>query len=141
MRHESLNKFNIFLGDVFLLNYYGIMVFFQICGTTENYVYLVELDTKEDENGLFINPSLKTSKNPYFVLKNNVRSKSTYKALTTLFRREAVVAIKITDKDRIYQEALNITDYPEEGYFYAYRVNEYLNSYWRSEEVKSNGQA
>ena len=124
-----------------MLNYYGIMVFFQICGTTENYVYLVELDTKQDENGLFINPSLKTSKNPYFVLKNNVRSKSTYKALTTLFHRQAVVAIKITENDRIYKEALSYVDYPEEGTFYAYRVNEYLNCYWRSEEIYSDGQA
>jgi hypothetical protein len=138
MRHTALNKFNIFLGDVFLLNYYGILVFFQVCGTTEKNAYLVELATEKIEYGIIINPLLKTSKNPYFVLKNNVRSKSTYRVMTTLFHGDAVLAIKITDKDRIYQEALSIVDYPKEGYFYAYRVRNYLDCCWQSEEVEED---
>lgn len=133
MRNLNLNKYGVFIGDVFLLNYYGILVFFQVVATTETYTYLVELKTVPCGEGIVLDKDLKTSKNPYFVLKNNIRSKTTYKVEPRYYNKEVVLPIKIDENSKIYQEAYEMYDNPIVDTFYAYKLNEYRNCCWVSE--------
>ena len=49
------NRYGIYLLDMYMLDYYGIKLFFQVCKTTENSVFLVELATKRYKDGIFRN--------------------------------------------------------------------------------------
>lgn len=137
MKSITLNKFGVFVNDVFLLNYYGILTFFQVAKTTENYVYLVELATTQEERGISIDKHLKTTKNPKVVLTNNVRSKTKYKVIPLIHHFEPVLPIEVEENSILYKEVYAYVDYPEPGTYYAYKVNDYIDCCWISEEVDS----
>lgn len=137
----TINKFHVYIGDVFLLNYYGILTFFQVAKTTENYVYLVELATKPHEIGIVIDDKVRTSKHPYFVTKNNLRSKTTYKVMPIIHNFEPVLPIQITEDSNIYKEVYKFVDYPQPGTFYAYYIEDWRGCCWVSEEVDSEPNA
>ena len=65
---DELNDYGIFLLDIYVLNYYGIKVFFQVCKTTEKSVYLIELATKRYKNGIMLTKNFSASKKPYIIL-------------------------------------------------------------------------
>ena len=69
---DELNKYDIFLLDVFVLNYYGILVFFQVCKTKKDSVFLVELATKRYKNGITLTKGFKASKKPHSVIRSKM---------------------------------------------------------------------
>lgn len=127
---NELNDNGIFLLDVFVLNYYGILVFFQVCKTTEETVFLVELGTKRYKNGIMLTKHFKAAKKPLIILNNNTHTRSTYEVVPY----KMTVPIKITFDSPLYKEALKRTELPTIGTFYAEKVFEYANKYWIVEE-------
>ena len=139
---NELNKYDIFLLDVFVLNYYGILVFFQICKTTKNTVFLVELGTKKYRDGITLTKNLKTAKNPYIILNNNTHTKSQFEIYPVKIEKEPWLPIEIGVNSRLFKEALNRTDFPLVGTVYAVPLRDYANKYWVNEiEMNINGYA
>lgn len=78
----------IYVGNVFLLVYYGIYIFLCTCKRLEegkNIFYIYELGTKKYKDGIMFKKGFykSPSKNPYIVLENNCFSKSKYKVTAT----------------------------------------------------------
>ena len=133
---NELNDSNIFLLDIFVLNYYGILVFFQVCKTTEKSVFLVELATKRYKNGIMLTKRLRTSKNPYIILTNNTHTKSDYE----VYPSRMGLPIEITYGSKLHREAEKINGFAITGTFYAVHCWDYLNKYWvSSEKIDKNG--
>ena len=124
---DELNDFGVFLGDIYVLNYYGILVFFYVCKTTERTVFLVELETKPYKNGLILTETLKASKKPLIIVNNNTYTKTTYEVMPT---KELFLPIQITTDLPIYEKALECTDYPLTGVFYISKVVNHVGKYW-----------
>ena len=139
MWKNELNDFNIFLLDIFVLNYYGILVFFQVCKTTEKSVFLVELATKKYKNGIMLTKRLTTSKNPYIILNNNTHTKSDYE----VYPSRVGLPIEVEYNSRLYNEALEKNGVALAGTFYAVHCWDYLNKYWVSNKKldKNNNMA
>lgn len=140
---DELNKYDIFLLDVFVLNYYGILVFFQVCKTKQNSVFLVELATKRYKNGITLTKGFKASKKPHIILNNNTHTKSTYEVYPVPNGYNVMLPIEIDINTPIYQEAWERTEYPIIGTVYAKPVYDYANKYWieetGEEKVEVNG--
>lgn len=124
---NELNDKSVFLGDVYCLNYYGILVFFYVSKTTAKTVYLVELGTKRYKNGIMLTKNLKASKKPYIILNNNTYTKTTYEVIP---EKNLSLPIMITSDLPIYKKALDNVDFPLTGVFYAEKIFDYINRYW-----------
>ena len=128
---NELNQQGIFIGDYFVLNYYDILVFFQVTKTTKNSVFLIELATKHTKYGIMLTKRLKPSKNPLIIQKNNTSTKTQYEVYPTkLNDKEYWLPIYINYGDKIFELASKQTDFPAYGYAYACRINEVINKYW-----------
>ena len=135
---DEINKQGIFLLDIYMLDYYGVKVFFQVCKTTENSVFLVELATKRYKNGIMLTKNLNASKNPYIILNNNTRTKSTYEVSPTkLDTNEYMLPIEVKINSKLYLEAQKHISYPIYGTAYAVHIKDYLNKYWINEQEKT----
>ena len=130
---NELNDNGIFLLDVFVLNYYGILVFFQVCKTTEKTVFLVELGTKRYKDGITLTKRFKAAKKPYIILNNNTHTRSTYEVVPY----KMTVPIMIDLDMPIYKEALKRTELPIVGTFYAEKIVDYANKYWITREYEA----
>ena len=138
MKNE-LNKYGIFLLDIYMLDYYGIKVFFQVCKTTRETVYLVELATKVTKYGIMLTKTIKPSKKPYFVRYNNTYTKSEYQVKPINLKDKQIwLPIEIKYTDKIYEEAKKYYDYPVWGYAYAVpmKLDDVLNKYWELPKEK-----
>lgn len=134
MKNE-LNKNGIFLLDTYMLDYCGIKVFFQVCGTTKDTVFLIELATKKTKYGIMLTKRIKPSKTPLIVRYNNVFSKSNYEVRPIdLYGKEFWLPIQIKYGDAIYEEAKQYNEYPPIGYAYAVPIKDILNKYWEEPE-------
>lgn len=132
---NELNNQGIFLLDVFMLDYCGIKVFFQVCKTTEKSVFLVELATKRYKNGIMLTKNLSVSKKPYIIINNNTRTRSTYEVYPInmdMENREYWLPIEIKINSRIYKEARK--EYSPIGIAYAVPIRDFLNKYWLEDE-------
>lgn len=129
---NELNDNGIFLLDVFVLNYYGILVFFQVCKTTEETVFLVELGTKRYKNGITLTKRFRAARKPLIILNNNTHTKSTYEVVPY----KMTVPINVTYGSPLYKKALEKTEFPITGTYYAEKVLEYANKYWITETEK-----
>lgn len=141
---DELNDYGIFLLDIYVLNYYGIKVFFQVCKTTEKSVYLIELATKRYKNGIImLTKNFSASKKPYIILNNNTRRKSTYEVYPVKNGYGHYLPIEVKLGSRLHEEALNRTDFPIAGTAYAVPVRDVLNKYWVDDiiEEEVNGLA
>lgn len=129
---DELNKHGIFIGDVFILNYCGIKVLFQVCKTTKNSVFLVELATKRYKDGIMLTKSIKASKNPLIINKDNTHTHSTYEVVPIKLEKDYWLPIEIKPFSKIHIMALqrNGFEYAPTGYAYAVPVKEYYNRYW-----------
>ena len=124
-----------FFGDIYLLNYCDILVFFQICDVKAETVKVVELATYPYENGVMLYRDLRVSKKPYFV-KRNVRSKSDYE-ITLEEGMEESLPIWIDCDSTIYKEAVaNRTYLPATGVFYAEKISKALDTYFVAAELE-----
>lgn len=129
-RYE-LNEDGIILQEIYMLNYYGVYVFFRVCGTKKNSVYLIELATKKTKWGIMLTKDLHPSKNPLVVRKDNVFTKSTYEVTPVYYQGKLVLPIAVNYCDPLWMEAKKHADYPIWGTAYAVRVKKYLNVYWK----------
>lgn len=130
---DELNQDGIFLLDIYLLDYYGIKVFFQVCKTTKNTVYLVELATKRTKQGIMLTKRIKPTKKPLIILKDNTYTKSQYEVNPVrLIQSECWLPIQIKYGDPIFREAERIMKYPACGYTYAVPIKDVINKYWKA---------
>ena len=130
---DELNDCGIFLLDIYLLDYYGIKVFFQVCKTTKNTVYLVELATKRTKYGIMLTKHIKASKNPLIVRSNNTYTKSEYEVKPiNLSGKEYWLPIEIKYGDPIHKEAEKYDFCPVCGYAYAVPIKDVINKYWKA---------
>ena len=142
MWKNRLNDLDIIVLDTYVLNYYGILVFFQVCKTTEKTVFLVELGTKKYKNGITLTKNLKPSKNPLIITQNNTWRKSTYEVKPV---NNHTLPIMIDTSMPIYRKAMDRLwwfDVPLSGIYYATKIIDYVNKYWVLDgqfEVKADG--
>lgn len=131
--HE-INEKGIMLLDVFMLDYCGIKVFFQVCKTTKKSVFLVELGIKKYKNGITLLKGFKPSKNPYIITINNTQTKSTYEVFPEkIDDNEYWLPIEIKMGSKIYIKAITKNrEYPPIGTAYAVPIKEYANKYWEN---------
>lgn len=128
---NELNRNGIFLLDIYLLDYYGIKVFFQVCKTTRDTVYLVELATKVTKEGIMLTKRIKASKKPIIIRLNNTPTKSKYEVKPIkLNGKDFWLPIAINYNDPIYEEAQKYHEYPVSGIAYAVPIKDVLNKYW-----------
>lgn len=128
---NELNECGIFLLDIYLLDYYGIKTFFQVCKTTKETVYLVELATKTTKYGIMLTKHIKASKKPLIVRFNNTYTKSQYEVKPiNLNGKEFWLPIPINYGDPIYKEAEKYDFCPACGYAYAVPIKDVINKYW-----------
>ncbi len=115
--------------QVFILDYYGVIVLFEVCDVTEETVKLVELALRPYEDGVMIYNDRRLSKKPLFV-KKNVFTKSDYEVVPT---EDGLLPIKIDYESPIYAKAIQLGyEIPLIGTFYAEKVEDALNTYWVS---------
>ena len=118
------NVDGIEFGDILYLNYYGINVFFYVCGVDHHQVRLFELAKKRLKmNGESIEvlaPGLKPTTVPKIVLENNCWTKSEYWARTTSDQK---VEIPIWDGPLIYNAIKLGIENPVPGYAYAILID------------------
>ena len=128
---DELNECGIFLLDIYLLDYYGIKTFFQVCKTTQKTVYLVELATKKTKYGIMLTKHIKASKKPLIICFNNTPTKTQYQVKPiNLNGKEFWLPIPINYGDPIYKEAEKYDSCPACGYAYAVPIKDVINKYW-----------
>ena len=120
--------------DLYLLSYAGIKVIFQVCKTTRNTVFLVELATKKYRDGYSLTKTFKPSKKPLIIKNKNIFTKSTYEVCA--IRPDKKLPIKIDLSTKIFWEAQKYVDYPLIGTFLAVPFVDYLNKYWKKPKKK-----
>lgn len=130
---NELNDQGVFLGDIYVLNYYEILVFFEVCKTKEKSVCLVELGTKRYRNGVMFLKGYKASKRPLIITENNTRNKTTYRVRP---EKDLSLPILITTDLPIYRRARENVKNPQVGIFYATKIVDYINHYWVTDEEK-----
>lgn len=116
---------NINYGDVYLLNYFGKLVFFSVCDIGAETVKLVELETYPYQEGFMLYDDLRLAKHSYFV-KKNVRTKSDYEVPVC----EEGLPILVEWDSPITKEI----EVPMTGVYFAEKVNNYRNVYFVNEE-------
>ena len=130
---NELNDNGVFIGDIYVLNYYEILVFFEVCKTKANSVFLVELGTKRYKNGVMFLKGYKASKKPLVITENNTRTKATYEVRP---RKDLSLPILITTDTVLYKHAKENVRHPSVGVFYATKIVDYMNRYWITDEEK-----
>lgn len=139
MRENSLNKFGVMLSDKFILNYYGTIVIFEVCGTEEEFVTVYEMRIKEIEvdgkKTVTLHHKFGPSKKPYVVpLNMNSYEKSDYSLRPSYVLGDLRLPIPVPLNSPLYLEAVrNGIDYPAYGIVYAEPLKEYLGVYWFKE--------
>ena len=128
---DEINDYGVFLGDVYCLNYYDILVFFYVSKTTAKTVFLVELGTKKYKNGITLTKGFKAAKNPLVITEYNTYEKTTYEVTPN---RDLSLPIRITADLPIYEKALEKVEFPMTGTFYITKVKDWANTYWVIEE-------
>ena len=121
---------NIHLLDLYMLSYEGLKVVFQVCDTTPDSVFLIELATKRYKDGVTLTKKYKATKKPLIITHNNIFTKSTYEVPAT--REDKKLPIKITMATPIFWEAYKHTPYPRTGTFLAVPFPDHRNTYWKN---------
>lgn len=126
-------------GDIFYLNYYGINVFFYVCGLDTHRVRVFELAKKRKkingESAEYLAPHLKPTSAPYFVLEHNCWTKSEHWFETTTEDR---MIVPIDMYSPIHKKVLDLgIDFPITGYAYAIKLDKeqranVLTYYWEA---------
>lgn len=137
MFKSELNEQGIIIGSFYVLNYYGVYVFFRVCKTTKKSVYLIELATKKHKDGVVLTKGFKPTKKPYIVQNNNTWRNSIYEVFPT---QDKLLPIEIYYGSKLYNEALKNTKYPVCGTAYAEPVQDIWKWYWIKDEI-TNGVA
>lgn len=139
----EINEYGIYPGDIFMLNYCEINVFFRVCRTFKKSVYLYEIQTKiVDKKYETLTKNLTASKEPLIIdKKQNSITKSKYEIYPIIApfdnSSEIVLPIKIEPDMPIFGKALSYENtYPIIGIAYAHKLNDYIGVCW---EIKKGG--
>ena len=126
-------------GDIYYLNYYGINVFFYVCGTDTHRVRVYELAKKRGkingESAECLTLNFRPTKAPYFVYKHNCWTKSEFWLETTTENR---IIVPIDMFSPIHKKVLDLgIDFPITGYAYAVKIEKeqrknILSYYWEA---------
>lgn len=134
------NDQGVFIGDIYILNYYEILVFFQVSKTKYDYVYIYEMATKKYKDGIMLTDKWKNSKKPLVITENNTWEKTKYIVYP---QKDLTLPIKITTEMPIYKKAQERIKNPLTGIFYITKVLEedLQNCYWimDTEKYEING--
>ena len=134
--YDIENVDGVEFGDIFYLNYYGINVFFYVCGTDHHRVRIFELAKKHiTVNGIkaeAIAPKLSPTTSPKVVLSNNCWTKSNFWVDTN---SDGQIYIPVNDGPLVYKAISLGVEYPLTGEYRAYplkkeKENGILNYYW-----------
>lgn len=136
--YDIENVDGVKFGDVFHLDYYGINVFFYVCGTDHHRVRIFELAKKRGViNGIhaeYLAPGLKPTTAPKVVLSHNSWTKSEFWVETN---KEGQLCIPINDGP-LLRKALKLdVEYPLTGEYRAYPVAEATKYYWEVPKKKT----
>lgn len=123
-------KHGFFPSDIFVLNYYGVFVFFQITKITSSSVFLMELESKPYKNGYVLKFPIKACKTPLVILKNNTYEKSTYEVYPLKLEDDFLLPIEVQLFSPLYNKALEEGRNPIDGIAYAEKVKNHLGKYW-----------
>jgi len=130
------NTSGVNFGDIYYLNYYGINVFFYVCGLDHSRVRIYELAKKRKIiNGIhaeYLTPNLNPTTSPRIVLNNNCWTKSDFWVDTT---KDGRLVIPVWDGPLVYNAIKLGNDIPMIGEFYAIHLKEeqengILHYYW-----------
>lgn len=132
---NELNDQGVFLGDIYVLNYYEILVFFEVSKTKHNRVYIFELGVKKYKEGYTLLNGRKRAKKPLVITKNNTYEKTTF---VTYPQKDLSLPIRITSDMPIYKKAQERVKNPVLGTFYLTKVldEDLRNHYWTADEEK-----
>ena len=118
--YDLENFDGVSFGDIFYLNYYGINVFFYVCGLDHHRVRIFELaKTRKKINGLpseYLTPGLKPTTSPKVVLSHNSWTKSEFWVETT---KDGNLVIPVWDGPLIYKAISLGIECPVPGPMYA----------------------
>lgn len=128
---DELNKYGITLGDFYLLNFCGILVFFEVAKTRENSVYLVELKSEDYLDGTMISRKIQASKDPLVVLENNTYRKTTYEVYPQLNFGQYWLPIKVDYGSKLFKAAEKQGLNPFPGTFYAEPMPDCYRKYFK----------
>ena len=108
-------------GDIFYLNYYGINVFFYVCGLDHHRVRIYELAKKRKiingESAEYLAPYFKATTSPKVVLEHNCWTKSEFWVETT---KDGRLVIPVWDGPLIYMAIALGYPAPTPGPVYAF---------------------
>lgn len=128
---NDLNVYGVFIGDVFQLHYYGINVFFLVCQTEVEKVYIAELKTKtikiDGEKVDMLTKRMRYADKPYIVKENNNMTYTRYAVTPVEINNNVYLPIEIDFDSDLYKEAIKLNDYVIWGTAYAYKVEDYYN--------------
>ena len=138
------NDDGVNFGDLYYLNYYGINVFFYVCGLDKHKVRIYELAKKkriiDGVSAECLTPGLRPTHTPLVVLENNCWTKSNFWASTN---NKPQIEIPINAFDPLFKKALELgVEYPMTGFCYAIWMEEeqkngVLNYYWPTPNKKT----
>lgn len=133
---KELNRYDIFITDKFILNYYDTILIFEVCQTEWEQVAIYELEVKEGEfagrRGFMLDEKLKPSKNPYLVPEEkNSYSKSDYFVQPSTLFGDPRLLIEIPFGSKLYNKAIEKGyENPMFGMVYAEKIDEYRGVCW-----------
>ena len=132
------NADGVEFGDIFYLNYYGVNVFFYVCGLDRHRVRVYELAKKrsviDGVSAEYLTPDFKPTSAPKVVLTHNSWTKSEYWVKTTPDGRlEFYIGF-----GPLMCKAMKVSEqYPVSGYVYAFSLKKeqevgILKYYWEA---------
>lgn len=132
LKHPTLNIYGVMLGDVYILDYYGLIVYFKVSRVWEDKVGLVELATYiEDEDIYCFYPDRRLAKKTFFVNKN-VNTKTDFIIEPD---EDGTIPITITADTKIYQNAIERgIKNPLEAIYYIEKIDDTYTK-WYSDYV------
>ena len=131
---DELNQYDIMLGDLYVLNYYGVLVFFEVCKTRTKSVFLVELKSEEYLDGTMISRKIQASKDPLVITQNNTYRKSTYEVYPVEMEKgEYWLPIKVDYGSKLFKKASECCVFPLSGYHYAVPMKDAYDKYFKKD--------
>ena len=132
---NELNDQGVFLSDIYMLNYYDILVFFQVSKTKYDCVYIYELGVKKYKDGYTLLNGWKKARKPLVITENNTYNKTTFVAYP---QKDLSLPIQITADMPIYKKAQERVKNPMLGTIYLTKVldEDLRNYYWTVDEEK-----
>lgn len=138
--YDIENVDGVKFGDIFYLNYYGINVFFYVCGTDHHRARIFELAKKrikyEGKSVEVLTSKLAPTTSPKVVLEHNSWTKSNFWVDTN---KEGQIYIPVNDGPLLHKALKLGVEYPLTGEYRAIPLNNnnILEYYWELPKKKT----